>query len=267
MLERSNSKSIISGEHIENKREVKLKFVPNVNECCAISAINERNVLSEVHKDNNAKMFVVEKFMFYENVFDGNNNVKGCALVLECGGPNLQQLITQMRSEKRVNSRKVQSHSVKTQMYCHSMSNALNFIHSANYVWTDLKPQNLVLFTESSGESCLKAIDLDSCCAVGTPVTNCTIEYAPPEATASLTAFPPLIVTAHSSYDIWSMGVINAELLLYKYPFTIFGGGTTAEEVNESVSDVMSHIAKDGIWHNVLQSMLCMDERSRARFE
>ena len=62
MLERPNGKIIISGEHIESRREVKLKFVPNVNEFCAISAINERNVLSEVHKDNNAKMFVVEKY-------------------------------------------------------------------------------------------------------------------------------------------------------------------------------------------------------------
>ena len=78
----------------------------------------------------------------------------------------------------------------------------------------------------------LKAVDFDCARKPKTPIVNCTPEYAPPEATASLTAFPPLIVTAHSSYDIWSMGVINAELLLYEYPFAVVGGGTTAEEVN-----------------------------------
>ena len=77
--------------------------------------------------------------MFYENVFDvnnNNNNVKGCALVLECGGPNLQQLITQMRDEKNNNAQQTGFHGLIIQMYMRSISNALK-LHSQSWLCLD----------------------------------------------------------------------------------------------------------------------------------
>ena len=91
----------------------------------------------------------------------------------------------------------------------------LQMFHNSGLVHCDLKPRNILFFDDSSLILC----DLDSTVPAGKDmgVDMRSSAYSPPEKLKSRLLQEPLI--AHTSYDVWSIGVILFEIFTGRHLF------------------------------------------------
>jgi serine/threonine protein kinase len=91
--------------------------------------------------------------------------------------------------------------------------NAIDFLHTSQIVHFDLKPGNIVLFSDT-----WKLIDFESSfdLKINPPPTISnstsilvTVEYAAPEVAKVMNASPLIEIAVTSAMDIWSLGMVG----------------------------------------------------------
>jgi serine/threonine protein kinase len=91
--------------------------------------------------------------------------------------------------------------------------NAIEFLHNSNIVHFDLKPENIVLFSDT-----WKLIDFESSFdlrSLPTPTISnstsilVTVEYAAPEVAKVMNASPSIEIAVTPAMDIWSLGMVG----------------------------------------------------------
>jgi CRP-like cAMP-binding protein len=152
------------------------------------------------------------------------------------------------------------------------VASALSFLHGIDIVHCDLKPENLMLSTESRTDGVVKVIDFGTAelldengvAAVSSSEVGTTPAYCPPEILmAGATKKNP-------SMDMWAVGIILYIMLVGAHPFDL--GGDAAEElicdrvVNRKSPPLRdsrhtSHLSDSAI--NLIEKLLSWDEETR----
>eukprot|EP00548_Thalassiothrix_antarctica_P002992 CAMPEP_0194145314 /NCGR_PEP_ID=MMETSP0152-20130528/16685_1 /TAXON_ID=1049557 /ORGANISM="Thalassiothrix antarctica, Strain L6-D1" /LENGTH=755 /DNA_ID=CAMNT_0038845491 /DNA_START=211 /DNA_END=2478 /DNA_ORIENTATION=+ len=98
------------------------------------------------------------------------------------------------------------------------VASALAFLHGIGVIHSDLKPENIMLSTESASDSAVKLVDFGSAEIPGAEPSpsSFTPAYAPPEAFDMKGA-------TKASADMWAVGVILYIMLIGKHPFALKG--------------------------------------------
>jgi serine/threonine protein kinase len=159
------------------------------------------------------------------------------------------------------------------------VAGALAFIHGLDTVHADLKPENIMLSTESSTDAVVKLVDFgcaqvtadDSCFSVGAEgaghrSAGKTPAYCPPEGLDESRAKPVL----EPSYDMWSLGVILYIMLTGLHPYDLTGNATD-DEIEAAVvsnkppplknSPITAHLSDSAI--DIIGKLMCKDETKR----
>ena len=137
----------------------------------------------------------------------------------------------------------------------------------------DLKPENLMLSSESTADSSLKVVDFGSAqvtddrspfqTIAGSGAAN-TPAYAPPE------AFDERVTRIEPSFDMWALGVIVFIMLTGIHPFDLYGNATDADIQKAIVSGkrpplrkspITAHLSPDAI--SVIESLIQSKPESR----
>ena len=215
----------------------------------------EVSVLCRLQQFEGCRDFVVELF---------HKDEPNRALILEEGGQNLDQVM------KNPDHRSF----VSMLPYVEKSARILQFLHSHKVVWGDLKPQNLVLFGSSGSVSILKAVDFDSSVILSDQGNNAfggnhafTSHYGSPERLEA--AFSKRDITATTSMDIWSFGILAYWLVKGGKMFWSDAEVNSKDLFDQSVDQLESTVnervesIKNDSWRHVIEDCLKVDAHAR----
>ncbi|CAM9528957.1 unnamed protein product [Phaeothamnion confervicola] len=119
--------------------------------------------------------------------------------------------------------------------WARATATVLTVIHRTGLIWTDLKPENLVLMTDGKT---VKAIDLESAVRAGAAPVDCSPAVAPPEAALAYRR-GPADVRVDAAYDAWSLGMTLLHLKVgksyWEHRFGIRGNGGNAQQIMQEL--------------------------------
>ena len=158
---------------------------------------------------------IVRCFDYYPNADSTQSHKMQCALVLERGTQDLKQFRHVFDT--------IDDATLKNALWM--VARCMSGIHSARYVWTDLKTENFVSFedTEKKGKLTFKGIDLESAVPVKGHPIDYTPEACPPEFARAFEDKEPQSFVLEYSYDVWSFGMMALELSMGECYFEKLG--------------------------------------------
>jgi len=137
--------------------------------------------------------------------------------------------------------------------YAAEIVSAISHLHSANIIYRDLKPENLLI--QADGHICLTDFGLAKPLNVEGTRTFCgTLAYLAPE-----------VVSKKAPYgkpaDWWSLGVLLFEMLCGRIPFDSANRNTLQKKIMNQKVTFPSHITITA--RSILKKLLCRDPKFR----
>jgi serine/threonine protein kinase len=159
--------------------------------------------------DNFAECYGLIRNQVHEKIMDGR----------ECSGLILERGIRDLRSylNPKTWNYFIKNHPDVIRQYTREILTCINALHTAGFCWLDVKPENFVYFRSvvlGMEHYKWKAIDLDSCLVIGTPLSHkVTPRYCPPEVAKAIIEGQISNLKASPTFDSWSAGILILEIL------------------------------------------------------
>jgi glycogen synthase kinase 3 beta len=203
--------------------KVRLAIVKKTGEKVAIKKVfqdkryknRELPIMQELHHPN-----IVELKSYYctkaENSKDNSEFYLNC--IMEYMPLTLSDLIIKNRKHHE----KFDSKTLK--IFSYQMLKCIGYLHSLGIAHRDIKPQNILI---DPSDNSLKLCDFGCAKHLNKNEKNisyiCSRYYRPPELVLGATIYTPQL-------DVWSMGCVIAELVLYR---PIFAGRSASDQMTE----------------------------------
>jgi len=130
---------------------------------------------------------------------------KSSILVIESGSANLKEWMASSRPNGLRGKEMRDAAAAAAQ--------CLQAMHSSKLVWTDLKSENFVVFTNTKNQNLVvKGIDLESARPFGKSPVDYSPEACPPEFAQAFLEGRALDFALTPNYDMWSLGMMLYEL-------------------------------------------------------
>ena len=203
--------------------KVRLAVIKKTGEKVAIKKVfqdkryknRELPIMQELHHPN-----IVELKSYYctkaENSKDNSEFYLNC--IMEYMPLTLSDLIIKNRKHHE----KFDSKTLK--IFAYQMLKCIGYLHSLGIAHRDIKPQNILI---DPSDNSLKLCDFGCAKHLNKNEKNisyiCSRYYRPPELVLGATIYTPQL-------DVWSMGCVIAELVLYR---PIFAGRSASDQMTE----------------------------------
>lgn len=177
-----------------------------------------------------------------------------CALVMETGREDLKNLLL------RRNGQGLKGNALRD--IAAAAAQCVHAVHSSKMVWTDLKPENLVLTGDSDSLPEVKAIDVEGATSLGTNPITYTPAACPPEwARLWFDNGPP--VKLDHTFDIWSYGMLLYELSTGSGYFAGWNPAAITKSLSSKDFQVDVSNIQDGKLRDLIGQCLQIDPKKR----
>lgn len=177
-----------------------------------------------------------------------------CALVMETGREDLKDLLF------RRNGQGLKGNALRD--IAAAAAQCVHAVHSSKMVWTDLKPENLVLTGDSDSLPEVKAIDVEGATSLGTNPITYTPEACPPEWARLWFANGPQVQLDHT-FDIWSYGMLLYELSTGSGYFAGWNPAAITKSLSSKDFQVDVSNIQDGKLRDLISQCLQIDPKKR----
>eukprot|EP01059_Diplonema_ambulator_P008590 TRINITY_DN1824_c0_g1_i4.p1 TRINITY_DN1824_c0_g1~~TRINITY_DN1824_c0_g1_i4.p1 ORF type:complete len:1539 (+),score=545.10 TRINITY_DN1824_c0_g1_i4:37-4653(+) len=226
---RGTSNEVMLGVDLRLNKRVALKAVVDLHEYQ--NEVELYNILLKAGSEGVIKLF--------DHWVDKNGPAH---LALECGGPTLWDVTHQKGKQVTAIANNDEMHAI-----VEGVTRGLVEIHNAGYIHSDIKAKNVVQVGRK-----WKIIDLDSSCKIdGLLPLEFTPFYCPPEMAKKRKHGNSL--RAHTSYDMWSLGIVIYECLCGERIFEAYETCEAVVDWLSSADDVVQSFVSNRIRRAVVK--------------
>jgi len=249
-----------------NKQPVGSKLVVKISENPKTMS-HENDMYNTVAKSQFSESFIKKVDFLPELKVAEPGFDQKCALVMECGQKDLGDIL------KERGGRGLEGKALRDA--AKAAADCVQAMHSSGFVWTDLKPTNLVVvgdeIKDSNSALDVKGIDVEGANPCKSFAVSYSPEACPPEFARAIGEGKEDRFALDYSYDIWSYGLYLYELATGKAYFEAKNPGQVQFMGKEVVIEIMADPSfrvdvsdvQDSNLQNLIGQCLSIDPKKR----